>query len=440
MLRTINAWMMERAANWRIGRALGYSGTATLGRIGNRLDGGSCRAKRLSAVAALVAVGCGGYVDLGHSMPTGTPPAVTDESELNAQTTNLVALDVTGVSSIALDGEFLYFGSWRAGASENKLWRCQKSNCLATLSVIANEVYAEALQLNANQLGWPLDDGNKSSLEICDIPDCKNRHLAAAKFDFWEEDAGYWFEWSSASIYRCSLPDCAAGKTALASSLPIRRNAPVGHAVPRDFTVAEGQLYWSLEETIMRVGKDGQKAPERLTLGPSTEWTGSPSSADFESDVTVLDMEMDGPYIYAALQLGNQNANTTLGCDTCKPGVAIARWRYSEDGRAREWVLSNDPALTRLVHLRVFGGELVWGTITGELWSCVADRCSDSKRQIGVEDASSSFPRTWGFEFDSLAMDESAIFWLAVPCQPVVLDCSLTGPVWTLKRTPRLPR
>jgi hypothetical protein len=191
----------------------------------------------------------------------------------------------------------------------------------------------------------------------------------------------------------------------------------------------------------MRAGKDGQKAPERLTLGASTEWTSSPSSADFSSDVTVLDMEMDGPYVYAALRLGNQNANRTLDCATCKPGEAIARWRYSEDGRAREWVLSNDPALTGLVHLRVFGGELVWGTITGELWSCVADRCSDSKRQIGVEDASATFPRSRGFAFDSLAMDERAIFWLSVPCWPGSFDCSPEGHrVWTLKRTPRIPR
>jgi hypothetical protein len=149
-------------------------------------------------------------------------------------------------------------------------------------------------------------------------------------------------------------------------------------------------------------------------------------------------MELDGPYVYAALRVGNQNANQTLGCDTCKPGIAVARWQHSVAGAAREWVLSHDADVADLIRLKVFGGAMVWGTATGDLWSCLADRCSASKRQIGIEDASSSFLR---WEFDSVAIDEQSIFWLSVPCQPSSLDCSSSSiRDWTLKRTPRVPQ
>jgi hypothetical protein len=159
--------------------------------------------------------------------------------------------------------------------------------------------------------------------------------------------------------------------------------------------------------------------------------------------------ELDGAYIYAALNLSNQNANATLGCDTCTPGIAIARWQHATPGAAREWVLMHDADLTDLIHLRVFDGEVIWGTANGNLWSCLANDCSASKRQIGVDDAMSKVapvPPTdpsrvdWvSPELQFIAVDEQAIFWLSAPCNPKYLECSNSGSGdWTLKRTPRI--
>jgi hypothetical protein len=266
---------------------------------------------------------------------------------------------------------------------------------------------------------------------MCDAPDCTNR--VSDTFEVWDESFGYWFDFDHFSLYRCKLSDCSAEKTLVASSISLQKR-------PRDVTLADDRIYWAIAgEGIMRARVDGSTRAERLTLGSVTEWTTSRLGQEFSSDVTVIDLAMDGPFVYGALRVGNQNANQTLGCDTCKPGIAVARWQYSAAGGAREWILKGDADVADLVHMRVFGGEVVWGTATGNLWSCVADRCSTSKRQIGVEDAwvRSSQPE----RFDSLALDEQSIFWLSVPCSPNSLECTDNGRRdWTLKRTPRIPQ
>jgi len=389
-------------------------------------------------IAALVAVGCGGHVDLGRSAPSGTPPPVTDDHELNAQTTNLATVDAALLSSLAIDDEFLYFTSRLLGG-EAKLWRCQKANCLATLAVIYSPRFVDeyGLRLFTRRLGWQQRAGYGYALddvEMCDAPDCNGPHLVpGAKFEIWDEDFGYWFDSKNASLDRCPLSNCATGNTVLASSLPTPETA-------LDFALADGRVYWSIDEGILRASVDGSKAAERLTLGKVTEWTSSRLDQESSSDVTVVDMELDGPYVYAALRIGNQNANQTLDCDSCRPGIAVARWRSSQDGAAREWVLSNDADLADLLSLRVFGGEMVWGTAGGELWSCLADRCSTSKRQIGIQNARSVFAPVRQ-PLDFVAIDEQAIFWLSVPCLPTSWDCiSNSSPLWTLKRTPRIPQ
>ncbi|HET7544848.1 MAG TPA: hypothetical protein VFK05_33505 [Polyangiaceae bacterium] len=404
--------------------------------VGRKPAGGSRFRELVLCVATLVAVGCGGHVDLGRSAPSGSPEPVTNERELAAQTENLVTVESTEMSSLAIDGDFLYFISWVVDNSP-KLWRCQKSNCSATLSVVANPL-SEAeteLRLNANRLGWQRlnYDGNTPGLDMCDVPDCQSRHsLTGANFVSWDESLAYGFNDDYSSLYRCPLSGCSAGKTLLASSLSGR---------PADFSLFDGRLYWSIDEGIVRASVDIPSPAERLSLGNVTEWTPATSGQESPSDVSVLDMELDGPYVYAALRVGNQNANETLGCDACKAGIAVARWQHSASGATREWVLANDADLAGLHHLRVFGGEMVWGTNTGDLWSCAADRCSTSKRQIGIEDASSHFGLVRA-QMDYVAMDEQSIFWLSVPCWPRDFYCNPNPnarAVWTLKRTPRIP-
>src|SRR6478735_743889 len=86
-------------------------------------------ARVLSFGAALV-VGCGSDVDLGRSV--SPPGPVSNEHELAAQTTNLVQVNTRGFSSLAIDGEFLYFTT-SGFLIENRIWRCRKSDCWATL-------------------------------------------------------------------------------------------------------------------------------------------------------------------------------------------------------------------------------------------------------------------------------------------------------------------
>src|SRR4051812_7409492 len=74
-------------------------------------------ARALSCALALV-VGCGSEVDLGRSV--SPPGPLSNEFERAAQTTNLVNVTAGSFSSLAIDGEFLYFTS-----SRRKLWRCR---------------------------------------------------------------------------------------------------------------------------------------------------------------------------------------------------------------------------------------------------------------------------------------------------------------------------
>lgn|GEM_PF-2803411 len=396
-------------------------------------------ARVLSLTAALL-VGCASEVDLGGSV--SPPDPVSDPHELSAQTTNLAQVNAHDFSSLAIDGEFLYFSSG-GSASGYRLWRCRKSDCWTTLVGIASldsPWSLPALGLNGGRLGWP--NG------MCDAPDCANR--VSFGFPIWDRRFGYWFDGLTDSIYRCEIPNCFVGtgvnKTWSHSSLVASR------AQPTDFKLAADRLYWlDLIEGITRASTDGATPAERLSLGPVTEWTASRAGLQLDGagDVTVIDIELDGAYVYAALKVGNQNANATLGCDTCAAGIAIARWQHASPGAAREWVLMNDEDLTDLSHLRVYGGEVIWGSANGNLWSCLASDCATSKRQIGVNDATfkvAPLPPVDRSRADLLqpqaqfiAVDEQAIFWLSVPCNPTLLECAPTGSRnWTLKRTPRI--
>ncbi|HET7544847.1 MAG TPA: hypothetical protein VFK05_33500 [Polyangiaceae bacterium] len=391
----------------------------------------------LVCVLAAALVGCSNRVDLGASL--SPPEPVTNEHELAAQTTNLARVGASQISSLAIDGEFLYFAAAPAPAYPS-LWRCRKSDCWATLVTIAGadgSEYSPVLGLHAGRLGWR--NG------MCDAPDCVNR--LSLGFPIWDERFGYFFDDTVASIYRCEIADCIVGT---GFNRAWRGTLVASRAQPRYFTRAEDRLYWlDVVEGITRARVDGMTPAERLSLSNATEWTTSRAGLQLAGDVTVIDLELDGAYVYAALNVSNPNADARLGCDPCTPGIAIARWQYATPGAAREWVLMNDADLTDLIHLKVFGGEVIWGSADGNLWSCLANDCSASKRQIGVRDAMSKvapFPSSDPSrvdliqpDFELIAVDEQAIFWLSVPCYPHHGDCSVTGTVdWTLKRTPRI--
>jgi len=400
-----------------------------MNRIGNTAGNGSRFLGLVLSVTAILAVGCTGHVDLGGAV--SRPDPISDDRELASQTTNLAKVKAPLVSSLAIDENFLYFIAGGAPAQPLPLWRCRKSDCWDTLTIVASHYGDRAsshhLSLNAGRLG--------SAGLLCDAPGCENR--IGGPFEIWDESFGYWFDRDLGFIYRCELADCRTGTVAHPL---LKRTLVASRAEPRDFNLADEQLYWvdGIEGT-MRTKVDGSTPAERLTLGNVTAWTSSRAGLQLAGDVTVIDIELDGPYIYAALRFRNQNANQVLGCDSCAPGIAVARWQRSAAGAPREWVLMNDADVTDLIHLRVFGGEVIWGTANGNLWSCVADHCSVSKRQIGVDDATSKvIPKTIALpsvEWQFVAVDEQAIFWLSVPCDPEVLECSQS---WTLKRTPRI--
>lgn len=397
--------------------------------------------RSLSFAAALV-VGCGSQVDLGNSV--SSPGPVNNEQERAAQTTNLANVTTSEFSSLVVGGEFLYFGTSRF--STRRLWRCKKSDCWNTLVTIANgtdafEDFVPRLGLSGGRLGWM---GG-----MCDAPDCTNR--VSFSFRIWDERFGYWFNGDDSAIYRCDLANCLAGT---GDHQVYRGSLVASRAEPTDFRLAESQLYWlDLVEGVMRAHVDGATPAERLSLGSVTEWTSSRARLQLDggADVKVIDLEVDGAYVYAALNVGTQSAKATLGCETCTPGIAIARWQHSTPGVAREWVLMNDVDLTGLSHLRVFGGEVVWGTDSGNLFGCLANDCPKSKRQIGVQEVTSKVAPILPVDLSRadrlppegqyVAIDEQAIYWLSARCNPQRAECSTTGAGdWTLKRTPRIVR
>lgn len=388
-------------------------------------DSNGARFARLRGcmLSACLVLACSGRVDLGRAAVGSRPEPSTNEIEAAAKTTGLVKVNAIFVSGLAVDESQLYLTSLAHNESDSYyLQRCRKSDCWRSLTSIARLGWPIlGIESNARQLGWVNEDG----LQLCHAPDCRDVEVVqGATFQdgwsgpyVWDLDFTYWFLNSDRAIYRCSLPNCASGPESVASN-----------AWALYITLVGDQLYW-LDETygILRTATDGTTHPEQLTLQEQTAWVPLSPEIPDTREYSVRDITLEGAFIYAALAAGDWGANG-LSSTNGTPGIELARWRYAEAGAPRELVLTADPTFDSCTFMRVFDGEVVWGTGDGNLWSCLAKNCAASKRQFGV-DGNVDYGR-------SMASDEAYIYWLSARCNAN----SNCGDVWNIKRTPRIPQ
>lgn len=138
-------------------------------------------------------------------------------------------------------------------------------------------------------------------------------------------------------------------------------------------------------------------------------------------------MKVDGPWLYVLVERPRVWASDG-SCTGCALDYDLARWRYAEDGADREWVILDDVTFDQGYFRGVFDGEVVWSAPDNGLWSCLADACAATKRQIGIGGTISVAK--------SVIADDQFLYWTSTDC----IDGRECGPEWTVKRTPRIPR
>lgn len=377
-------------------------------------------------LSACLALACSGRIDLGGAA-TGAPPEPnSSEVEAAAQTTGLMKVNAILVTGLVVDRTYLYLKSLANAESDSYyLQRCRKSDCWRSLTSIARLGWPKGgTQLNVGQLGWVNDLG----LQLCHAPECRDVELVqGATFApswsvvfAWDQGYAYWFLQPDHSIYRCSLPNCASGPELVASN-----------AWALDMTLVGEQLYWlDYEYGILRITSDGKTQPEQLTLQQQTAWVPLRVELATTPGPSVFAIAIEGPFIYAALVVDESWKSSP----SSRPfaGTDLVRWRYADAGAQRELLLTADATFDSSMFMRVFDGEVVWGTSDGNLWSCLAENCAATKRQFGV-DGNVDYGR-------SIASDEQYIYWLSGKLSG---KCEATGTcpdVWNVKRTPRIPQ
>ncbi len=365
--------------------------------------------------------GCGGQVDLGGGGPPQAlpPEPAQNGAEVAAGTVGLARFAADFVTGLAADGTNLYLLDHvylDQVYPSSYVHRCQAADCWSTWTLLHSFAGdATDFELQGNRLGW----ANKSQgLQLCRVPECGNIEIAngvaieVTSLDTvtWDDDFVYFYLYSDSSIYRCSLADCHSTLTLLTD----------GVVSAHKIVVSDEFLYMLASGNILRLAKDGSSAPDQLALEGPTAWEPLPGDT-LASPNRIAGFAVDGPWIYAVL--GKELVSCAgLGC---YESAQLVRWRHSAPGAAREllatYVAPPDSSLWSL------DGELVWVSADDIQWSCLADDCAATTRQLG---SIGIFGRG-GY----VAGDADYIYWLSTACPDT--GCPQMAN-WNLKRTPRI--
>jgi len=122
------------------------------------------------AALGLLLSGCTGQVNLGSSKVTfgGPDPAAVQSGNLAPGTTSILGMNYMFLGDLGVDERYLYLNACSIDNTNCKIVRCDKTNCLSTLTPIheLNVLYGSARGFwqDAGWLGWV--DPN-TGFEIC---------------------------------------------------------------------------------------------------------------------------------------------------------------------------------------------------------------------------------------------------------------------------------
>ena len=390
---------------------------------------------RFCTLLALGVLGCNGEVDLGGPSTNGSATSDTVARQVEAAAGTEVVSHFQGIrnfTTIVTDKDYLYFETLDSSTNAS-IQRCRKSDCSGTLKLLTqpfNYSNVTGLILQGGHLSW-LD--GKAGLKVCEPPDCANERVVQGYAgDAWtatgpsvmmDESQFYWYLFVDSAIYSCALADCIGGPKLLAPNVQLN-----------SMVVVAGYVYWVDQAPgVMRAAKDGSGTPERLNLDGQGTWGASLlDTSGLKALYGVDNIAVDGPWIYATLYSDASVSTGSSNCTNCVAGKNLIRFRHSEPAPALEW-LHLDGTKPQAAGYdggfdAVFGGELFWVTQEGNLWSCLVDNCSATRRQLGANFY--NYSANSGF-----AVDDTDIYWLSTPYPA---GSTHFGQDWNLKRTPRI--
>jgi hypothetical protein len=361
---------------------------------------------------------------LGGGSTSAAPDPISNDVEHAAQTTGLMRINTSNLSALLVDDSHLYLSSNPSDESgDSSLQRTNKTESWRNVDTIASQgVLLSATALSVGKLGWV----NYKGLQMCDAPNCSDIQVVdSVTVDAsysepiaWDATNVYWPLLSDHAIYRCDLPRCQLGPQLVATN-----------AGPLSLAVVQEYLYWhDATYGILRTPLDGSAQPEQLTLGEATAWVSRSLSTGVTQSPCIHHVAIDGPFVYASLMV-EPDCTPIASSDS----VSLVRWKYAEPGAARETVLNNDTSLYEAAYMLVFDAEVVWATIGGDLWSCRAEQCAATKRQLGVK---AYIDFAMNYRNGPIAADDQYLYWFSG-------ECYNPGPeseACNLKRTPRIAR
>jgi hypothetical protein len=377
-------------------------------------------------VISFALLGCGGRVNLGGNTDESPGPdsggraSDAPDSEDSSESERVAELaEDFGASTLAIAGEFLYF-SGRPG-----LYRCRKADCGSTrehLPDASGEIWV--LQINEQRLGVTSVDDGSFSLGSYALPDATDRQIAIQQLPtFWPfnplffGDFVYFSLNGEEGVYRCELPDCAAG--------PER----IGRVLSGNTTIrADGQLvFWRDSQFIYRADDYGHEMPRALLPDAMlSEAPDSAASAD-GSEPVIAAIAAGGGMLYASIW----QFESGQPCDSSACPSVVARWPV--DGGAREVLFTSERPVLALF---LFDGELAWLSLSAlgydpaTLSSCRVEACEMTRRDLGQVKA----------DLAALVADERDLYWLeAKPAETLTAFRNSSFADRQIRRAPRLP-
>lgn len=361
--------------------------------------------KLLTAALTLVLSGCGGNVNLGErqraSEPSGAAGAPNETPD--AEGTPLVRLEnqLSLNGTLAVSGSFFYFPAFGDGTPGSGLYRCEKSDCEATLQRVGSDSWVVSLQVYDGQLGVAASDQNlelwwigsyalprpeKPRITLGNLP-------AIGDIDplFYEGFAYFKMRTfdGDALLYRCALPSCADGPETVAG---LNDSDELGADLNRP-SADSGWLFFRDEGALYRTSIPQLAPAERLDPGETLAVATRP---ELSATRVVSQIAGDGT-LYATL--------TAADCiDDCPHRIV----RWPAPGGKRETLIDDAGAIGQLY---LFGSELAWldlsapkldSAFTAYLTSCRIDACEATRRRLGVVDSNSR----------GVTADDDNLFWI----------------------------
>lgn len=340
---------------------------------------------------------CGGTVALGSREPAG------DSGEDEARTSSdgrplapskrLAELgEVRASGALAVAGEHLYLSGWEGGATYG-LYRCKKSDCQATFqrlpSVSQNLSF---LQNDGERLAIVSYDPERSigSVALPDADDLKTAIGGLPRVEairpLFHSGFVYWSMLTDGALYRCAMPDCAAGPRKLVPTWQSTALAADGDTV---FAAVDGLI---VRLPQLGDGPSSRSFPD-ATLSPAPEMADGGSPFGDDSDY-VEQLAAGSGMLYASL---GRVSNCNVGCPR-----KLVRWPVA--GGVREEVGVTEGSVDALM---LAGQELIWladpvaDPSASLITSCRVDACRDTLRHLGA-----------ATRYRGLTFDAERIYWV----------------------------